>query len=24
VLGLEKHGPAHDKGSSHGRPRIIR
>lgn len=24
VLGLEKHGPAHDKGSSHGRSRIIR
>jgi sarcosine oxidase len=24
VLGLEKHVPAHDKGSSHGRSRIIR
>jgi sarcosine oxidase len=24
VLGLEKHDPAHDKGSSHGRSRIIR
>jgi sarcosine oxidase len=24
VLGLEKHSPAHDKGSSHGRSRIIR
>ena len=24
VLGLEKYGPAHDKGSSHGRSRIIR
>jgi sarcosine oxidase len=24
VLGLEKHTPAHDKGSSHGRSRIIR
>src|ERR687893_2770083 len=24
VLGLERHTPAHDKGSSHGRSRIIR
>ena len=24
VLGLEKHTPAHDKGSSHGKSRIIR
>jgi sarcosine oxidase len=24
VLGLERHGPAHDKGSSHGGSRIIR
>jgi sarcosine oxidase len=24
VLGLEKYGSAHDKGSSHGRSRIIR
>jgi sarcosine oxidase len=24
VLGLEKHVPVHDKGSSHGRSRIIR
>jgi sarcosine oxidase len=24
VLGLEKHSPAHDRGSSHGRSRIIR
>jgi sarcosine oxidase len=24
VLGLERHGPAHDKGSSHGESRIIR
>jgi sarcosine oxidase len=24
VLGLEKYGLAHDKGSSHGRSRIIR
>ena len=24
VLGLERHTPAHDKGSSHGESRIIR
>lgn len=24
VLGLERHGPAHDQGSSHGRSRVIR
>lgn len=24
VLGLEQHGPAHDRGSSHGRTRVIR
>lgn len=24
VLGLDRHGPAHDRGSSHGRTRVIR